>query len=151
VLILVGASLTAIAAFLPWIVATAPFVGSISRNGMDGGGDGIIFLALGLGAGACGLIGVVTRKAGRLGLLAGIGGVGGLLLAGFEYSQVSDRVAAVAGNSFVSAEVGAGIWLLFFSSALVAVGGYVLMTTKPAPTLIPAPPSSLPPPPLRDT
>ena len=113
---------------------------------MDGGGDGIIFLALGLGAGACGLIALVTRKAGTLGLLAGLGGVGGLLLTGFEYGQVSDRVRAVAGNDFVSAEVGAGILLLVASCAVLAIGGFLLMSSK-VPAAITSGPALPPPPP----
>ena len=38
-----GGLLIVLGSFLPWLTATAPFVGTISRNGMEGG-DGIITL-----------------------------------------------------------------------------------------------------------
>jgi hypothetical protein len=33
-----------VGAFLPWFTATFPLAGSISRSGLDGGGDGKIAL-----------------------------------------------------------------------------------------------------------
>jgi hypothetical protein len=44
---LLGGVLIVLGSFLPWLTATAPLVGTISRNGMEGG-DGIITLILGV-------------------------------------------------------------------------------------------------------
>ena len=41
-LMLGGAALVVVGSFLPWITATAPFVGTVSRSLMDGGSDGVI-------------------------------------------------------------------------------------------------------------
>jgi hypothetical protein len=44
---LLGGVLIVLGSFLPWLTATAPLVGTMSRNGMEGG-DGIITLILGV-------------------------------------------------------------------------------------------------------
>src|SRR5450756_2190506 len=36
-----GGIIVIVGSFLPWLTATAAFVGTINRNGIDGGGDGI--------------------------------------------------------------------------------------------------------------
>src|SRR5262245_53875284 len=48
VALVIGGVMVAAGAFLPWITVTAAFVGTIERNGLDGGGDGLI--AIGVGA-----------------------------------------------------------------------------------------------------
>ncbi len=48
IIILVAGVLAVVGSFLPWITATAAFVGTISRNGIDGGGDWVITIVLGL-------------------------------------------------------------------------------------------------------
>jgi len=47
VLIGLGGVVVGIGSFLPWLTAMAPFVGSISANGLQGRGDGIITLIAG--------------------------------------------------------------------------------------------------------
>jgi hypothetical protein len=43
-----GGLLIVLGSFLPWLTATAPLIGTITVNGLQGGGDGIITLALGI-------------------------------------------------------------------------------------------------------
>src|SRR5205823_1570587 len=54
VVVLLGALGLAVGSFLPWLTATAPFVGTISRSGLDGGGDGILTLIAGIVVGLLG-------------------------------------------------------------------------------------------------
>jgi hypothetical protein len=39
-----GGLLIVLGSFLPWLTATAPLIGTITVNGLQGGGDGIITL-----------------------------------------------------------------------------------------------------------
>jgi integrase len=44
----VGGALAVVGSFLPWITATAAFLGTITRSGLDGRGDGMVTLVGGL-------------------------------------------------------------------------------------------------------
>src|SRR5687767_2421273 len=46
-IILAAGLLMVLGAFLPWVSATAAFIGTISRSGLDQGGDGVLTLILG--------------------------------------------------------------------------------------------------------
>lgn len=52
---LVAGGLAIVGSFLPWITATAAFVGTISRSGIDGGGDGLLTIVLGIVVGLFGI------------------------------------------------------------------------------------------------
>lgn len=41
-------ALLIVGSLLPWITVTAPLVGTVSRSGLDGGGDGTILVILGV-------------------------------------------------------------------------------------------------------
>lgn len=131
VLAIVGGALTALGAFLPWVKATAVFVGTITRSGMEGG-DGPIFLGAGLVIAALGLWSVIGRPSAAPVLLV----LAGLVVGGFalvDYNEVSQRVGDL-GSNLATASVGAGIWSLFAGAAASAIAGLILvgqMTAAP--------------------
>jgi hypothetical protein len=122
--------------FLPWLTATAPFVGTISVNGMQGG-DGVITLVLGV---ITILIGVTrltaTKMPARLWRSSIVTGVITGALAIYDYNQVQERItgaktAAKATGDLpfdipVVANVGTGIWALFVGAALAILGGMLV-------------------------
>lgn len=111
-----------IGAFLPWVTATAPFVGTITRSGMDGG-DGIFFIVMGVVAGLVGLSAIQGGSSPRRTLLVLVGVAAGALTA-YEWSDVNSRVAsATAESSMITASVGGGLILLALSSVAVVVSG----------------------------
>jgi hypothetical protein len=122
-----GGLLIVLGSFLPWLTATAPFVGTISRNGMEGG-DGIITLILGV---VTILIGVSQLTATRLpALLQRSSIVTGVItgaVAIYDYVDVQRRIEDVKEQTeLVSASVGAGIWTLIVGAILAIVGGVVV-------------------------
>lgn len=147
VLAIIGGGLIALGAFLPWIKATAPFVGTITRSGMEGG-DGPIFLGAGLVIAALGLWSVIGRPSSAPVLLI----LAGLVLGGFallDYNEVSGRVGGL-GSDLATASVGAGIWSLFAGAAASVVAGLMLLgqmhpTANAPPALtLPATPTTAP-------
>jgi hypothetical protein len=131
VLAILAGALIVLGAFLPWVKATAVFVGTITRSGMEGG-DGPIFLGAGIVIAALGLWSVMGRPAAAPVLLI-LGGlaVGGLTL--LEYNDVSERVGGL-GSDLATASVGAGIWSLFAGATASLVAGLILvgqMTATP--------------------
>ena len=122
---MLGGLLLCLGSFLPWLTATAPFVGTISRSGMDGGGDGILTLALGCITILIAVAGFTKPKRLQLSIVTGV--VAGIVAA-FAYVQVQDRIASVqatAGEaaSMIVASVGAGIWTVIIGAVLTVVGG----------------------------
>jgi hypothetical protein len=123
-----GGLLIVLGSFLPWLTATAPFVGTISRNGMEGG-DGIITLILGVVVTI--LIGVSQLTATRMpALLQRSSIVTGVItgaVAIYDYVEVQRRIEDVKEQSeLISASVGAGIWTLIVGAILAIVGGVVV-------------------------
>jgi hypothetical protein len=131
-----GGLLIVFGSFLPWLTATAPFVGTISVNGMQGG-DGVITLVLGV---ITILIGVTrltaTKMPARLWRSSIVTGVITGALAIYDYNQVQERItgaktAAKATGDLpfdipVVANVGTGIWALFVGAALAILGGMLV-------------------------
>jgi hypothetical protein len=122
-----GGLLIVLGSFLPWLTATAPFVGTITRNGMEGG-DGIITLILGV---LTILIGVSQLTATRMpALLQRSSIVTGAItgaVAIYDYVEVQRRIEDVKEQSeLISASVGAGIWTLIVGAILAIVGGVVV-------------------------
>lgn len=122
-----GGLLIILGSFLPWLTATAPFVGTITRNGMEGG-DGIITLILGV---ITILIGVSQLTATRLPTLLqrssiATGVITGIVAA-FNYLEVQRRIEdANEQTELVAASVGSGIWTLVVGAVLAIVGGVLL-------------------------
>jgi hypothetical protein len=106
-----GAALV-VASFLPWATIRAPFVGQLTKSGMEGG-DGIISLALGVLAAALGFARLAGRR--HRALFVGLVGVAALALAVFEIADVQSHFAdihASADGDLVITSVGAGLWVM---------------------------------------
>jgi hypothetical protein len=122
-----GGLLIVLGSFLPWLTATAPFVGTITRKGMEGG-DGIITLILGV---VTILIGVSQLTATQMpALLQRSSIVTGVItgaVAIYDYVEVQRRIEDVKEQTeLISASVGAGIWTLIVGAILAIVGGMVV-------------------------
>jgi hypothetical protein len=130
---LLGGVLIVLGSFLPWLTATAPLVGTISRNGMEGG-DGIITLILGV---VTILIGVTQLTATNLPTLLQrspiVTGAVTAIVAVMNYLNVQQRIEDVREESeLIAASVGAGIWTLVVG-AVLAIVGVVLVRKLPKP------------------
>jgi len=124
-----GAALLALACFLPWITATAPFIGTISRNGMDNGGDGIWLLVGAVVVFAIAMWGAFTGRenAASIGWIYMTAGVLAIVVGVLEKNEVANRITeATSASSLIVASTGTGIWLIFVAGALIAVGGFLL-------------------------
>lgn len=119
-----GGLLIVLGSFLPWVTATAPLVGTISANGMQGGGDGVITLILGILTILIGVAQLTANLPARLWWSAIVtGALTGLVAVG-AYSSAQDRIAsATAESDLIVASVGAGIWTLFVGAAFAIAGG----------------------------
>ncbi|OPG02108.1 hypothetical protein B1L11_43175 [Microbispora sp. GKU 823] len=132
-LTLLGGGLVAVGSFLPWVTITAPILGTISRNGIDGGGDGVVSLVVGAILFAIGLARVTASVPGwlqrvpiALGALAG-------LVAVVDFGSVNDKLAQLPSSSsaFVAASVGPGLYMVAIGAVFSVIGGLV---TDPAKT-----------------
>jgi hypothetical protein len=121
VVALIAAALVAAGSFLPWITATAAFVGTITRSGLDGGGDGVVTLVAAVVIAIGGLL-LATRPGspslGRLATFAG-GVLAGLILAA-DYSNISERVRSIS-SDVATASVGAGLYVIGLGAVLAVV------------------------------
>ena len=122
-----GGLLIVLGSFLPWVSFTAPFVGTVTRNGMEGG-DGIITLILGV---VTILIGVTQFTATRLPAFLHrssivTGAITGAV-AIYDYLDVQRRIEdAKEQSELIAASVGAGIWTLIVGAVLAIVGGVLI-------------------------
>lgn len=123
--ILAGGVLAVLGSLLPWITATAAFVGTISRNGFDGGGDGIITVVIGL---AIGLVGIailarsVADRSGKIFALVGAAALG--IVAVLDIQSVNNRLASLDGNAVIGS-VGTGLILIALSASITLVGAFI--------------------------
>jgi hypothetical protein len=126
-----------VGSFLPWITATLPLVGTVSRNGVDGGGDGLISLGLGI---AIAVLGLAFMSAAswpkRPDILVGIGG--GLAIVGaiVEYQNVTSRISGLPPMAQGLGNVGSGIYVIGAGGILAIIaaammGHVVEWTTAP--------------------
>ena len=105
-----GGLLIAVGSFLPWITATAAFVGSVSVSGLDGGGDGIITLIVGIAVIVFAVVVLVGNQTGTAwDIPIALGGLiaGGVAIV--NLAEVNDRVteANVTFGEFGRASAGA--------------------------------------------
>lgn len=124
-----------VGSFMPWIQGTAPFVGTISRSGMDGGGDGTVTL---LAGGTVALLAVAALTGHRfrgmrwLVALAAVGGLGVVWVDGRDVAQrVSDAQAV---SDAISANIGAGLILVGVASLVAVVAAFALKAPRREPT-----------------
>lgn len=128
VAILGGAALLIVSPFFPFLSATAAFVGSISRSGVEiTNGEALVLSAVGVIAGLVALRSLGGRKSAGLVLL----GIVGIALTFYYFIQVDERVRDV-GSEAAIASIGAGIWTAFAGAALVAIGALTSIRAKPA-------------------
>lgn len=140
----IGAGLLVLGSFLPWVTISAPFIGSISKSGMDGG-DGWITVIAGAVAGV-----FVYRNWGRVApalrnaLLAC--GIVATLLTVYEFVDIGstksdlesetdddDLFGADAGD-LVDISYGFGLFVLVAGSAATVAGGVLTRQRLQGPT-----------------
>jgi hypothetical protein len=122
-----GGLLIVLGSFLPWLTATAPFVGTINVNGMQGG-DGVITLILGV---VTILIGVTqltaTNMPAFLQRSSIVTGIITVIVAVADYFNVQQRIQDAQDQSeLIAASIGTGIWTLFVGAALAIAGGVLI-------------------------
>jgi hypothetical protein len=124
-----GGLLITVGSFLPWLTATAPLVGTMNVNGMQGGGDGIITLVLGVLTVLIAAVGVTAMPdVLRLSIITGVITVVVAILA---YNQAQDKIsgakqAAGEFSGMFIANVGAGIYVLFVGAGFAILGGLLV-------------------------
>jgi uncharacterized oligopeptide transporter (OPT) family protein len=118
-----GAVAAIVAAFLPRITATAAFVGSVSRNGLDG--DGQITLVLGVAA----VVLAVVALRGNLAPLAAlviVAGLGALIavIGVIDYVDAKNRIGDLTAEErrLIAISIGAGLYLTIAAGIAVVVG-----------------------------
>jgi len=128
----------ALASFLPWAKVTAPFVGTITKSGIDDGGDGIFSLILGVLIAVAGWrVSAAGTKAGRMATVVLVLSVLAAALAVFEWQDISSGIDELEGEAgaeelLVDASVGSGIYLMA-ASALVGIGAWIWQRRSPSP------------------
>jgi hypothetical protein len=124
-----GAAAVCVGAFLPWAQVSTAF-GTVSKSGMSG--DGVVTAAIGAGSALAMLIGVrrTARSYFVLGTLACVlAGVAAV----FNFQNVSSVVDSVSGR-YVSAEVGAGLYLTIGGAFVAVVAGSFAYGYAPTPS-----------------
>jgi len=128
-ILIAGGALIALGSFLPWTTVSAVFVGTVSSSGIQGGGDGIFTVVLGIALVLIGvMVAVGSRNSKGLSIVAGLLTVPTLLIAILDYSEAHDRVTHLtAETSLATASVGAGLWTVIVGTALAILGALVLL------------------------
>jgi hypothetical protein len=122
---ILGGLLIALGSFLPRLTAMIPLVGTVNTNGMQGGGDGIITLVLGIILVLIGVAQLTGNLSSRLQVAAIPIGILTVVVAVNAYSGAEDRIASVqAASSLAAASIGAGIYVLFVGAAFAIAGGW---------------------------
>lgn len=115
-----GAVAVAGGCFLPWIKASAPLIGTITKSGVDNGGDGIV--ALGLAA-ILAMLGYRSRYGVTHPRKIGVAIVLGLLVAlvVYEVIDISNRFADMKATSdLIATSFGSGLVLM--GAGIIAAG-----------------------------
>jgi len=126
--ILVAGLIVVIAPFFPWLSASAPFVGTITRSLMDGGGDGVILLIVGAGVAAIGGLAAARGAEKWMGIITFLLVIVAALVSGLDYGDVSGRVSkATAASDLILASVGPGPFVAGFGVLVGAVGAVIAL------------------------
>ncbi|HEV3400324.1 MAG TPA: hypothetical protein VG078_00755 [Acidimicrobiales bacterium] len=119
-----GAGIVALGAFLPWAKLTAPFVGTVSTSGMEGG-DGVFFLVMAAGVGliAANAYRSAPERPARYRIAMAALVVGLLLLTVVEVLDLRSRFseASEQGAGLIRTSYGTGIWLVAIGSGVTAL------------------------------
>jgi hypothetical protein len=123
-LIVAGAA-AVVGSFLPWVVLRAPFVGQLTKSGMDGS-DGPIFCVFGAAAAVIGIL-TLTRPLRRwLGVVPVVLAVAVGGFAAVEVADVQNRISSVD-SSAVDANVGSGLVVILGSAVLLLLAGVAIL------------------------
>lgn len=121
----------AVGAFLPWVKATAPLIGTLTKSGMDGG-DGVFLLvgALVLAALAWAINsnGATSTRAYGIVVISGLA----LALVIYEISDVNNKIEDI-GSDLVVASVGAGLYLSAVAAVTGIIGGLMAVPKSHSP------------------
>jgi len=114
----VGGLLVAAGSFLPWVTVSGLL--SISRSGIDGGGDGLFTLTLGIvlalvaaGAFSSGELGRFSRV---IGVLCGLAALGIAVYDGTNLARIGASISGLA-----SVSIGAGIYMVVVGAGLAVI------------------------------
>lgn len=118
-----GAIAIAVGAFLPWMKAAAPLVGSLTVSGVDDGGDGVVMVLVAV------LVAVLawrltTGNASWKAAFAAVilAGAAGLLLV-YDVTELADRIEEANDLSeMIRTQYGAGIYLTGLGIVAAFVG-----------------------------
>jgi hypothetical protein len=130
--------LAAVCAVLPWVTATTVF-GSVSRNGIDQGGDGLITAGAGV---VVALLALGVWERGRA--VRWLVVVAGLVVTGIgimDFADVQDRISELEdeADGYATGSTGIGLYgTILAGLAILALGLYTLRT-RPAPATEPGP------------
>jgi hypothetical protein len=138
VAMILGSVAVVLGSLMPWAKVTLPLLGTRSTTGLDSGGDAVFCIAVGVAA--C-LVGLRTLISGgpsstaaterAVVALVGVLGVVCVVFALLAARNVDSRLNSLFGSlpgfarSFVSGEIGAGIWVVAVGAAVVAVASLV--------------------------
>jgi hypothetical protein len=128
--VLLGGGGLVVGAIMPWVTATAPFVGSVSFAGTKG--DGVLTL---MGGALIALLGLVmfgnpSRGGAVVVLLVAIAG-GGVCL--YDMSNVSNAIAEAENLDVgVTAEVGSGLYVSVVAAIVAVIGALTVLNHTPA-------------------
>jgi hypothetical protein len=113
-----GGLLIGVGSFLPWVTASTVF-GSLSRSGVDRGGDGWVTLVAGS---VITLLGLLTiRKANRgANLLVAIAAAVAFITFAIDLADVQGRISDLEGTSqgMALAGVGIGLWMVALGAVI---------------------------------
>jgi len=120
-----GAAAAIIGALLPWVTASAAFVGAISRNGIDG--DGRLTAGLGLIAGIVALVSFRAPTGPERANLIAVGVIGVIITAVgvYDYVHVKNALDGLTAEQrrLIVATVGVGLYVTIAGGAAIVVGG----------------------------
>ena len=146
ILAFIGAGAMVIGAFLPWLKATAPFVGTITKSGIDGG-DGWFFVGFSVCVIAVALMVRSRQKiSGVSATIVVLLGALAIGLATYELVDAQNRIddlKASQDGATVIGNMGSGLWLVLAGAvAVLACGiwavGLNRKGTRPSPAQTPS-------------
>jgi hypothetical protein len=126
----IGGLFVAIGALLPWLTLSAPLVGTVNTNGVQGGGDGVIALIVGIVIVILAVVAGLDRSGAAavgVGVLAVIAGI----VVAVDLPRVQDRIdAAKAQSSLINGAVGAGVYVVCVGAAFALVAAFLLYSKR---------------------
>ena len=134
--VVVGGLLVAIGSFLPWYGINAGLLGSVTRNGIDGGGDGVITLLVGIGLTLIGASAFVMKGTTAHRALTIVLGVIGLGMTAFDFVNVQNWMNDLTDLLRPNASVGFGLIVVGVGAGIAFLAGWRLRgspTTGAAP------------------